>query len=485
MGLKLKPSKCRSLSITGGSSSEVPFYIGDTEVDSIAKEPHKFLGSTITFSGKQSDIFEVISSHFTDRLERIDKLLIRGEFKVRIYQDYLLPASRFLLTVHTLTSTNLDRLDAITRKYLKKWFHLPQSATAAVLHAPNFTNIKTIRHLYLESQTCAYISSRIKADSHVNNALDSRLEREQTWTRKKSTIVQSDNILKELKNKENLEEAKKEVKVIIKDEIKETWDSKIKTLSLQGQFLEILNNSNTDINWKSIMNNLPRNVQQFFLNSAIDTLPTNSNLVRWKKRSSEACSLCNSKETLLHSLNNCPIMLNQGRYTWRHNSVLNKLFGTLKSITPDSTKIYCDLPGHMQGISTVPTNVTITSLKPDLVLVDEERKSIAIIELTVPFDSNIDSASDRKQTKYQQLVNDIRNEGFSVNFYAFEISSRGLITPENSKRLKNFMSFDNLFNAKQCNSLKQTLQRIVIVCSYIIFYSKYDSNWQEPNFVIF
>ncbi len=178
-------------------------------------------------------------------------------------------------------------------------------------------------------------------------------------------------------------------------------------------------------------------------------------------------------------------MLNQGRYTWRHNSVLNKLFGTLKSLIPDSIKIYCDLPGYMQGISTVPTNIVITSLKPDLVLVDDESKSVVIFELTVPFDSNIDSANDRKQTKYQQLVNDIENEGFSVTFYAFEISSRGLITPENSKRLKNLMSCYTILNVKQCNSLKRSLQKIAIVCSYITFYSKYDNQWQEPNFVNF
>ena len=485
MGLKLKPSKCRSLSIVSGCSTDIPFFIDKDEVSTLTKDPHKFLGATITFSGKQSDIFKLVSDYFQTRLNSIDSLLIRGEFKLKMYQDYLLPASRFMLTVHTISSTNLDRIDALTRKYLKKWMKLPPSATAAVLHSPNFTSIKTVRHLYQESQACAYVSSRLKADALVNTALDSRLEREKTWTRKKSIIVENENILKKIKNKEDLTKAKKETKSIIRNEIKEKWNDKVKSLTLQGQFLEILESSRSDINWKSLMHNLPRNILQFFLNCAIDTLPTNSNLVRWNKRSSPACNLCRNKETLLHTLNNCTVMLNQGRYSWRHNSVLMKLYESLKPHLPESAKIFCDLPGLMTGVSTIPTDILITLLRPDLVIVDYNEKTMSIVELTIPFDSNIESANNRKIKKYENLISDIENEGLSVRFFAFEISSRGYISPDNQKRLKQIMTLTDSFTHKMLNSLKLSLQKIVLVCSYCTFYSKYDSEWIEPQFVHF
>ena len=231
------------------------------------------------------------------------------------------------------------------------------------------------------------------------------------------------------------------------------------------------------------MHDLPRNVLQFFINSAIDTLPTNSNLVRWKKRSSPACNLCKCKETLLHSLNNCSVMLNQGKYTWRHNSILNKLLQTLKIHVPAPNKIFCDLPGHMVGISTIPTDILVTTLKPDLVIVNYEEKTLSIIELTVPFDSNIEIANQRKSQKYENLISDIDETGYSVKFFALEISSRGYISPENMKRLKELFPLSDSFNRKDLNSLKLSLQKIALICSYITFYSKYDSEWLEPQLV--
>ena len=40
-------------------------------------------------------------------LRNIESGLIRSEYKLRIYDRYVLPAIRFKLTVHELTATNL------------------------------------------------------------------------------------------------------------------------------------------------------------------------------------------------------------------------------------------------------------------------------------------------------------------------------------------------------------------------------------------
>ncbi len=82
--------------------------------------------------------------------------------------------------------------------------------------------------------------------------------------------------------------SKKIVKNRVQSEMKEAWSSKLKSLSLQGQFLNILESAEIDINWKFIIYKMPRNVLQ---NSSIDTLPTNANLVRWNKRSSPNCRM--------------------------------------------------------------------------------------------------------------------------------------------------------------------------------------------------
>ena len=65
---------------------------------------------------------------------------------------------------------------------------------------------------------------------------------------------------------------------------------------------------------------------EFLIRSTYDLLLSKSNLVKWKKESDPTCPLCNEKpQTLEHVLNSCKTALASGRYTWRHNSVLDEL----------------------------------------------------------------------------------------------------------------------------------------------------------------
>ncbi len=477
------------MSIVSGKPEAVKFNMGDDILetfDNLENDPHKFLGCTITFRNKQSEIFQVVQRHFTERLDRIDALLIRNEFKVKIYHKYVLPASRFILTVHNLTSTSLDRLDATSRRYLKKWLGLPNCATPALLHAPQVFDMNSIKQLYSECQANAYASSRSKADEEVQNALDSRLERESSWKRKNSIIVKSDNILKEVMNDDNqtnTQMLKTMVKNSIREEMKTHWDNHLKSLVIQGNFLGTNEHLSKDINFKSIVYNLPRNILSFFSNACIDTLPTNSNLKRWKKRSSPSCSLCQNKETLLHVLNNCKVMLDQGRYTWRHNSVLNSMYNYFISAKPDNLEIFCDLPDMLPGISTIPSDILTTNLRPDLVIINRQSKNILLLELTIPFDSNITSAHERKAERYENLVNDLNDLGYLTEYFPIEISSRGLITKENNLRLKDTVKQIKNVSRKDMNTFLDGLKKVAILSSYIIFYAKYEQSWLNPAMV--
>ncbi len=47
-------------------------------------------------------------------------------------------------------------------------------------------------------------------------------------------------------------------------------------------------------------------------------------------RDSKACALCGRAEYLSHAPNSCPYMLEQGRYTWRHDNILSSMKHSLK-----------------------------------------------------------------------------------------------------------------------------------------------------------
>ena len=81
-------------------------------------------------------------------------------------------------------------------------------------------------------------------------------------------------------------------------------------------------------------------------------------------------------------------MLDQGRYTWRHNSVLRIILDTLQDvISTFSWKIYCNLKeaSKIAG-TTIPPDILPTQQRPDLVLINPASKSIIIIELTIPYE---------------------------------------------------------------------------------------------------
>ena len=159
MGMKLKPSKCRSFSISSGRPTSVSFSIGESMIPSIRDEDQKFLGKLLFFTGKSSDTFDYVKNVFKEALENIDKCAVRNEYKLWIYSNYLQPSKRFLLTIHNLNQTNLKNLDTFTDKFIKKWVGLPSCATNAIIHLQAGMNIKSI--LYMEAHCLSHTRTRL------------------------------------------------------------------------------------------------------------------------------------------------------------------------------------------------------------------------------------------------------------------------------------------------------------------------------------
>ncbi|XP_071507989.1 uncharacterized protein, partial [Diadema antillarum] len=234
---------------------------------------------------------------------------------------------------------------------------------------------------------------------------------------------------------------KTKIKGILKEEQKDYWRSKVAPLVFQGDFLKLVELEKGDLTWRSLIFNLPKGVLSFITRAAINALPTADNLSRWGKRLNTRCTLCGNHETLLHILNNCKSALEQGRYNYRHDSILQYLVSFIGKVKPDKVICHADLPGHDINGGTVPSDLTPTSERPDIVLVNQSSKSVVIGELTVPFESNIDSAHNRKSEKYASLVLDIENQGYSCELICFEVGSRGLVTKENKRQVTKLFKF--------------------------------------------
>ena len=91
----------------------------------------------------------------------------------------------------------------------------------------------------------------------------------------------------------------------------------------------------------------------------LNTLPTRKNLCLWKLRQSSDCQFCLLPETLLHVVASCKVCLEQGRYTWRHNSILNSLATSLKVV--EGSSLYANISGFPS-----PSIITGDDLRSDL-----------------------------------------------------------------------------------------------------------------------
>ena len=90
---------------------------------------------------------------------------------------------------------------------------------------------------------------------------------------------------------------------------------------------------------------------------------------------------CGQRQTLTHILNCCQVSLQQGRYTARHDNILHYIASCL-----DNKKytFFVDIEGKQaQEGGMIPSTMVVATLKPDIVILDQRKKSAAIFELTV------------------------------------------------------------------------------------------------------
>jgi hypothetical protein len=188
---------------------------------------------------------------------------------------------------------------------------------------------------------------------------------------------------------------------------------------------------------------LLRGVLKFAVNSSIDTLTTFTNLRRWGKRASDNCQLCGNmvKQTLFHVLVHRNHTLDQGRLTWRHDSILNHIAGCLESplVGKSMIELYCDLDGlHAPGGGSILADAMVQAQRPDLVIIDRSvygRFRIALVELSCLWDTDANRADKRETARYADLKEELSNQGWDCCLYLIEVGARGHIVKSVKDRL--------------------------------------------------
>jgi len=137
------------------------------------------------------------------------------------------------------------------------------------------------------------------------------------------------------------------------------------------------------------------------------TLPTPLNLHHWHIQTGTTCSLCHSPcPTCHHVLNDCPVALQQGRYTYHHDAVLSCLIAELLACL----KVLLIWRANVCLIHLLP-QFHLLYLYALISLMLYILEAVSLLELTCLFNSHVDlsAACERKQRKpeYLQVVSEL------------------------------------------------------------------------------
>ena len=126
----------------------------------------------------------------------------------------------------------------------------------------------------------------------------------------------------------------------------------------------------------------------------------------------------------LHVLNNCLTAVNDGRYTWRYDSILYRIMYYVGQLIEEACEIYAGPEGYTT------TNFFFNSyVRPDIAV--KNGNDLTTIELTCCFETSLEKSNKFKKEKYDKLDKKLKSR-LNLNKLYIEVTSLGL-TPKNKQ----------------------------------------------------
>ena len=467
-GMAAKVPKCQCLSLQASTGRVVdPQLQLDGRPIPFTTDPVRFLGMSIHVPTTNSSSRSTVLSRLQAMLTAVDDSLLSRRQKLLLYSAGICPRLTWLLLIQEFPISWMEKeVDALATKYLKRWAGLCRSGNTAILHLPtamgglNLPRLSTLHKKLQVSRQCHLLLSR---DGCVRFLADCNLKKELGLGRKKfkPAILARDTIsVNPAGNRKSLGKAAK--KLVQEDDDCSLLET-LQGLDRQGQLSRCTDPKCAPL-WAKVVQRLPDDTLKFAVNAAVDCLPHNSNLHRWKKRQDPACPLCHSTQTLLHVLNNCAVARDLRRYNARHDAVLQEIVKAVVLYLPPSSSWTADI----SDTYSFPTHIVPTDLRPDLVWWDSSKHSLCFVELTVCYDTNFEEASRRKLSKYEDLAEQARVRGYHTSVHTIQVGSRGVPDYDSFAKLADMLQIPD----KELNNLLERVIRAALIGSFTIWCSR-------------
>ena len=226
----------------------------------------------------------------------------------------------------------------------------------------------------------------------------------------------------------------------------------------------------TKSNWFSVRDKMPSNIYNFVNRYLNNSLPTLKNMLLWGTSNSMSCLDCGNSLTLLHVMSGCEKHLHQGRYTWRHNSVLKALASFL--LPRGIGELYVDLVGFCS-----PSEVTGDSKRPDMLIVRPDG-TLYLVELTVCYETNMPKNAQIKSNRYETTIEHLKSSFTCIKFVNLVVSALGIFYKDSKTLITMFE--DSKISRQEHAYIIRKISNIAIRTSYYIFCMK-DKSWSNPE----
>ena len=209
--------------------------------------------------------------------------------------------------------------------------------------------------------------------------------------------------------------------------------------------------------------------------------------------------------TTAHLLGACKVSLVQGRYTFRHDTVLRQVIAAPKSFisniketVPISAKTSIkfvkkgvkvprkrsppvDILHHASDWVLIadlnsnycfPVHTAFTQLRPDTTIFSNNLRKVILIELTCPCEDNMKSWHSTKINNYLALKTIIESNGLCVEVFAVEVGARGYCSGSVLCCFKKLGFSNALIRNTMKSSSKSSME-----CSFCIWLARNNKDW--------
>ena len=394
----IRVDKCVPFGIKNFSSRSLQFQptlFIDTDLLPVfnSGKSFKYLGRYFNFEMENENDEVHLKSSLLDMMNLIDSLRILPKNRLLLYQRYVLSRLSWHLTVADLSKTwVIDNLDNVVVRFVRKWLDLPISGTLSGISLPRKNFSLNLLLPSVKLQQCQTVLRNVLKSSS-NDAVKSLL---------RSTSFGMNIQYDTYRNTTHVLKA-----------VRQNHTDKFRSnLTSQGFIITFIpNHSLKAVNslWSSAQSKLPKNISKFAVRYLTNTLATRKNLTLWNPPKTSNCSCCLQPESLLHVFAGCKTYLDEGRFTWRHDSALNFLASSLQYLK--NYTFYVDLPQYLS-----PCLITGDNLRPDMLISSSD--TLYAIVLSVCFETNLNNNTSRKFEKYRHLLHHLRKNTALSNFSA-------------------------------------------------------------------